>query len=122
MAKAGYALNDESEFSIEITDNPLQGARVVVTVPPPKILSVELNPNIEIRSDNGWWNSITDTERAHVMNEFIAEFRTQMENDPQILTKAATSMQDSLKSLIYATIGSDTDIVFKSTADHMTEK
>ena len=40
---------------------------------------------------------------------------------PPLGSKAAKSMEDSLQPLIHATIGSDTEIVFKSKDDYITE-
>jgi hypothetical protein len=67
VAKAGYDLNQFMSINIE-------PHLVTVTVPEPKILSVEA-VDYQIDGESGWWNSISDPDRSEALREFASSAR-----------------------------------------------
>jgi Protein of unknown function (DUF4230) len=68
-AKAGFDLNQK--FSIVLEDDHAH-----VTLPEPKILSVESEGDITYRDENGVWNWINVDDRTKATNAFIQDART----------------------------------------------
>ena len=67
-AKAGFDLNEK--FTIL-----LQDGRAVVTLPEPKILSVESNGDVLYHDEHGVWNWINTDDRTAATNAFIQDAR-----------------------------------------------
>lgn len=68
-AKAGFDLNQK--FSIVLKDD-----KAIVTLPEPKILSVESKGDITYRDENGVWNWINADDRTRATNAFLQDART----------------------------------------------
>lgn len=70
-AKAGFDLREP--FTIEVERNPL---RVVATMPPPRLLSLELDSYRVLRDESGWWNRIADADREAAVRDLVELART----------------------------------------------
>ena len=65
-AKAGFDLREP--FTIDVERNPL---RVVATMPPPRLLSLELDSYRVLRDESGWWNRISAVDREAAVRDLI---------------------------------------------------
>ena len=74
-AKAGFDLRQP--FTISIERNPL---RVLADLPPPKLLSVEMENYRVLKDESGWWNRITDRDREHAVNELHSAAKARAES------------------------------------------
>ena len=63
-AKGGFDLHEP--FRVVISKNPL---RVVAQLPPPRILSIQMNSYRIIRDEDGWWNEITAADRQQAIRD-----------------------------------------------------
>jgi hypothetical protein len=63
-AKAGFDLREP--FTIDVQRKPL---RVVATMPPPRLLSLELDSYKILRDESGWWNRISDSDREAAVRD-----------------------------------------------------
>lgn len=61
-AKAGFDL--QQPFRITITDAPLE---VRAELPPPKLLSVQMDSFSILEDESGWWNRISDEDREQAI-------------------------------------------------------
>ncbi|MFN8005918.1 MAG: DUF4230 domain-containing protein [Terriglobia bacterium] len=96
VAKAGYDLNQFVAVNIERSE-------VTVTVPEPKILSVEPT-DYHIEGEDGWWNSISDADRSSALKEFAASARKVMERS-DLVNSAKASFEDSLNKIFANRLG-----------------
>jgi hypothetical protein len=62
-AKAGFDLREP--FDIIIEKNPV---RVVASLSPPKVLSVQMDTFLVVRDESGWWNRISPLDRQLAVN------------------------------------------------------
>lgn len=96
-AKCGFDL--KHRFSIA-----LEGEKIFVYLPPPKILSVESKGDMTFRDENGYWNWVNEEDRANAVNAFVTDARTYAQQASFIQeTKKVT--EDKLRDLLktYAT-------------------
>jgi hypothetical protein len=91
-AKAGYDLNEK--FSILIRDD-----RAIVTIPEPKILSVESQSDIAYRDEQGVWNWINTEDRTLATNAFIQDARTYA-TQASFVQEAKAQMEERLRVLL----------------------
>lgn len=91
-AKAGYDLNEK--FSILIRDD-----RAIVTIPEPKILSVESQSDIAYRDEQGVWNWINTEDRTLATNAFIQDARTYA-TQASFVQDAKAQMEERLRVLL----------------------
>jgi len=96
VAKAGYDLNQFMSINME-------PRLVTVTVPEPKILSVEAM-DYQIEGESGWWNSISDADRSMALKEFTADARKALEGSG-LVDSAQTSFEDSLNKIFSHRLG-----------------
>jgi hypothetical protein len=62
-AKAGFDLNQK--FAITIHED-----NAIITMPHPKLLSLEPMGDVKFEDENGWWNPIKPQDRSDAMNAF----------------------------------------------------
>lgn len=93
VAKAGFDLN--REFTVDVDH---WTGRTTVTLPPPKILSVELAGDYRIHGENGLVNWLSDADLAEALRFFRAAVRSEMENSglPEQAGEAALRRLDAL--------------------------
>jgi hypothetical protein len=96
VAKAGYDLKQLVSINIE-------PHLVTVTVPEPKILSVEAI-DYQIEGESGWWNSISDADRSMELKEFTSDARKAMEGS-ELLASARNNFEDSLNKIFSNRLG-----------------
>jgi hypothetical protein len=96
VAKAGYDLKQLVSINIE-------SHLVTVTVPEPKILSVEAI-DYQIEGESGWWNSISDADRSMALKEFTSDARKAMEGS-ELLASARNNFEDSLNKIFSNRLG-----------------
>jgi len=93
-AKCGFDL--QHRFSIV-----LEGDKIFVYLPPPKILSLEPKGDMTFRDENGYWNWVNEEDRANAVNAFVTDARTYAEQASFISdTKKITEekLRDLLKT------------------------
>ena len=105
-AKSGFRLQNR----ICVTVANAGGHRTVtLTLPPPEILSLEFS-DLQITSENGWWNKVTDQERADVLNEFRREARRALGTREKLQDKAANCLTQILTAMVRHHLGDDTEL------------
>lgn len=90
-AKAGFDLNEK--FSVDISSN-----RAVVTLPPPKLLSLEPSGDVRFMDENGVWNWVDAADRSRAMNAFTRDARRYGEQG-KFVAQAKTEMENKLKEI-----------------------
>ena len=103
VAKAGYDLNQLMSINIE-------PHLVTVTVPEPKILSVEA-VDYKIEGEGGWWNSISDADRSAALKEFTSSARKAMEGS-ELIASARNNFEDSLNKIFSSRLG-NIQVIYK---------
>ena len=96
VAKAGYDLNQFISINID-------PHLVTVTVPEPRILSVEAT-DYQIEGESGWWNSISDADRSTALREFVSSARKAMEGS-ELIAFARNNFEDSLNKIFSNRLG-----------------
>jgi hypothetical protein len=91
-AKAGFDLNER--FSIL-----LEGDKAIVTLPEPKILSVESQGDISYRDANGVWNWVNADDRTQATNAFIQDARAYAAQ-AAFVSDAKKQMEEKLNQLL----------------------
>jgi hypothetical protein len=91
-AKAGFDLN--RKFSIEIDRN-----KAIVTLPPPKLLSIEPLGNVSFTDEHGVWNWVNADDRAKAMNAFTKDARRYAQQ-AQFVEQARREMETKLKEIL----------------------
>jgi len=91
-AKAGFDLN--KKFSILLKED-----QAIVTLPEPKILSVESQGDIAYSDEQGVWNWINTENRAQATNAFIQDART-FANQADFVQDAKKQMDEKLRALL----------------------
>lgn len=74
-AKAGFDL--QKKFTISIDDTV-----ATVTLPAPQLLSLESQPDVTFRDENGIWNWVDAADRSAAMNAYTADARRYAEQAP----------------------------------------
>ena len=91
-AKAGFDLNQK--FSIEIDAN-----NAIVTLPDPKLLSIEPQPDVTFMDENGVWNWVEAEDRAKAMNAFTRDARRYGEQ-AKFVEQARLEMETKLRAIL----------------------
>ena len=91
-AKAGFDL--QQKFLISLKNDT-----AYVTLPEPKILSIEGHSDIVYRDEHGIWNWVNPDDRAKATNAFIRDAREHAEHATYI-QDAKTKLEERLKPLI----------------------
>ncbi len=105
-AKSGFRLQNRICVTVAKSGDH---RTVTLALPPPEILSLEFT-NLQITSENGWWNKITDQERADVLNEFRREARRALGSREKLQDKAANCLTQILTDMIRHHLGNDTEL------------
>lgn len=90
-AKAGFDLNEK--FTVDITSN-----RAVVTLPPPKLLSLESSGDVRFTDENGVWNWVDAADRSRAMNAFNRDAR-RYGQEAKFVAQAKTEMENKLRQI-----------------------
>ncbi len=90
MVKSGYVLDDR--LALDVDDS---ARRVLVTLPPPSVLSVE-QENLALMEENGWWNRLQPAEREAVLGELQKRARASAEADGETLQRVRDALQNKL--------------------------
>lgn len=90
-AKAGFDLNEK--FAIEISSN-----RAIVTLPPPKLLSMEPSGDVRFTDENGVWNWVDAADRSRAMNAFTRDAR-KYGQEGKFVAQAKTEMENKLREI-----------------------
>lgn len=93
-AKAGFDLG--RPFTITIERSPLA---VTAELPPPEILSVELDSYAIVEDRSGWWNRIADIDREEAVRALHRIAREKAEQSG-MLEEAASSAAGRIRELI----------------------
>lgn len=93
-AKAGFDFREP--FTLSISGQP---PRVSASLPPPKLLSLEMKSYRVIRDDSGWWNRLTETDRESAVHELQALARTQAEQS-SLLAEARRTAEHRLQQIV----------------------
>lgn len=99
-AKAGFDLNKYFQLNIQEEQGKYS---INIYVPPAKLLSVELKPNFEVWSANGWWNKVHDEERNAVINTFLQDAKIHIAQGSLIDT-AMENLEKQINQIIKARI------------------
>jgi hypothetical protein len=91
-AKAGFDLNQK--FSIVLKDD-----KAIVTLPEPKILSVESKGDIVYSDENGIWNWVDTKDRSAATNAFIQDARNYAEQ-AAFVQDAKLKMELKLRTML----------------------
>jgi len=86
-AKAGFDLDDN--FRIEIDPQTL---RVQVTLPPPRVLGVEMI-SYKAEEEDGYWNKLNPQEREEAVNALLASARAAAEADSTLREEAQRMLE-----------------------------
>jgi len=91
-AKCGFDL--QHKFSIV-----LEGDKIIVYLPPPKILSLEPKGDMTFRDENGYWNWVNEEDRANAVNAFVTDARTYAEQ-ASFINDTKKVMEKKLRDLL----------------------
>ena len=90
-AKAGFDLNEK--FSVDISTN-----RAIVTLPQPKLLSLEPSGDVRFMDENGVWNWVDAADRSRAMNAFTRDAR-KYGQEGKFVAQAKAEMETKLKEI-----------------------
>jgi hypothetical protein len=93
-AKAGFDLRHPFEVNIEKT--PL---RVIATLPPPQLLSLQMDRFAIIQDESGWWNRISDDDREEAFEELSTAAFTRAEASG-ILEEALATAESRIREIV----------------------
>ena len=91
-AKAGFDLKEK--FSINIDQN-----KAVITLPKPKLLSLEPQNDVTFSDEHGVWNWVIAEDRAKAMNAFTQDARRYSEQAP-FVDHARLEMESKLREIL----------------------
>ena len=91
-AKAGFDLNQK--FSIEIDGN-----NAIITLPKPKLLSIESQNDVRATDENGVWNWVDAADRSKAMNAFTRDARRYGEQ-AKFIEQARLEMERKLREFL----------------------
>ncbi|MEO8168786.1 MAG: DUF4230 domain-containing protein, partial [bacterium] len=92
-AKAGFDLHEP--FRVDIQRFPL---KVHAIMPPPKILSLQMNSYNVLRDEDGWWNKISAGDRESAVQELQRVAREKAEGSG-MLNEAQLSIEQRIKEI-----------------------
>lgn len=90
-AKAGFDLHQK--FSVQIDYN-----KAIVTLPHPKLLSLEPSGDVRFADENGVWNWVNAEDRSKAMNAFTQDAR-KYGQQAQFVEQAKVEMEKKLKEI-----------------------
>ena len=90
-AKAGFDLNEK--FSVDISAN-----RAIVTLPQPKLLSMEPSGDVRFMDESGVWNWVDAADRSKAMNAFTRDAR-RYGQEAKFVAQAKTEMEKKLREI-----------------------
>ena len=90
-AKAGFDLHEK--FTIDIS-----GDRAVVTLPSPKLLSMETSGDVRFTDENGVWNWVDAQDRSKAMNAFARDAR-KYGQEAKFVEQAKSEMEKKLMQI-----------------------
>ena len=93
-AKAGFDLREP--FRIDIEKRPLH---VVAWVPPPKLLSIDMNEYKVLKDEDGWWNSVTRQDREDAVRQIRAQAVEKVKNSG-LLEEAQASVEARIREIV----------------------
>lgn len=93
-AKAGFDLHEP--FTVDIQKFPL---KVRATMPPPKILSIQMNSYNVLKDEDGWWNRISASDRENAVQALQGVAREKAENS-SMLEEARSTVEQSIKEIV----------------------
>jgi len=93
-AKAGFDLRQP--FEVDIRKNPL---RVIASLPPPRLLSLQMNHYDILRDESGWWNRISDEDRERAVEELSGTARSRAEASG-ILEEAQATAELRIREIV----------------------
>lgn len=90
-AKAGFDLHQK--FSVQIDYN-----KAIVTLPQPKLLSLEPSGDVRFADENGVWNWVNAEDRSKAMNAFTQDAR-KYGQQAQFVEQAKVEIEKKLKEI-----------------------
>ncbi|MDX2227338.1 MAG: DUF4230 domain-containing protein [Verrucomicrobiae bacterium] len=93
-AKAGFDLREPFTIFVDSRTNTVRAR-----MSPPRILSVQRLRLHEFRGEDGWWNKITDEERAQALNELDAKARRNV-RESDILDEARRTVEERIREIV----------------------
>lgn len=93
-ARAGYDLQQPLSFEIEES-----ARRIRVTVPPAKLLGLELAQIRVLKDESGWWNQLTAKDREDALAELQQTAREKILAS-DLLAEAAANLERSLREIV----------------------
>lgn len=94
QAKAGFDLNER--FSIAISNG-----NAVVTLPKPKLLSIEPTDDIRFSDESGLWNWVDHNDRSRALNAFNNDARKWAQQG-RFVEDAKLTMENRLRQILLA--------------------
>jgi hypothetical protein len=94
VAKAGFDLREP--FHVNIERNPL---RVEASVPPPKLLSLQMDTYKIVKDESGWWNRISDEDREAAVQTLQDVARSKAISSG-ILDEARTTIEMRIREIV----------------------
>ena len=91
-AKVGFDLNEK--FSIQLNDD-----KAIVTLPRPKLLSIESMKDVKFEDEQGIINWVNMEDRSKAMNAYITDARRYAEQAP-FVQEAQKEMEHKLKEIL----------------------
>jgi hypothetical protein len=91
-AKAGFDLHQK--FSIDIQHN-----KAVVTLPKPRLLSIEPQGDVKFTDENGVWNWVDQSDRSKAINAFTRDARTYAQQG-EFVEQARKEMESKLREIL----------------------
>ncbi|MGB2957403.1 MAG: DUF4230 domain-containing protein [Bacteroidota bacterium] len=92
--KAGFDLRQP--FEVDIRKNPL---RVIASLPPPQLLSLQMDRYDILRDESGWWNRISDEDREKAVEELTGTAYSRAEASG-ILEEARTTAEMRIREIV----------------------
>jgi hypothetical protein len=94
LAKAGFDLREPFRFDIE-----KNASRVVAWVPPPKLLSLEMQEYKILKDEGGWWNSVTSQDREEAVRQ-IRALAIEKATQSGLLEESTASVEARVRELV----------------------
>jgi hypothetical protein len=104
-AKAGFDLREK--FAVDINSD-----KAVVTLPPPKLLSLEPSGDVRFTDENGVWNWVDAADRSRAMNAFTRDAR-RYGQEARFVEQAKTEMENTLRE-IFSRHGKQVEFRYRS--------
>ena len=92
--KAGFNLRQP--FAVDIQKNPL---RVIASLPPPRLLSLQMDRYDIRRDESGWWNRISNEDREEAVEELSGTAHSRAEASG-ILEEAQATAEMRIREIV----------------------